>query len=99
MRGKKLVDVSVEHEIGTINNFDPEWEKLMLEAVWKGLEVKEQLEESLSIRLEFFLTKNRYEALGMYDLDNMVKAVIDYLNANQGANHDHQNIQFMMILT
>jgi len=84
MRGKKLVDVYVEHKIGTTNNWDSEWEKRMLEAVWKGLKVKEQLQESLSIKLEFFLTKNRYEAEGMYDLDNMVKAVIDNLNANRG---------------
>lgn len=82
MRGEKSVDIWVVHEI--FSYYDPEWEKLMLEAVWKGLKTKEQLQESLSIRLEFFMTKNRYEALGMYDLDNMVETVIDGLNANQG---------------
>jgi Holliday junction resolvase RusA-like endonuclease len=90
MRGKQLVDVYVEHEIGTINNpLYPEWEKLILETVWKGLKAKKQLEESLSIRLEFFMTKNRYEALGSHDLDNMVKVVIDSLNSDQGRKPDH----------
>ncbi len=79
MRGKKLVDVCVVHDICT--DYNPEWAKLMQEAVWKQLKGKEQLDVSLQIRLEFFLTKSRYE--GKMDVDNMIKTVIDSLNANE----------------
>lgn len=84
MRGKKLVDACVVHEICT--DYNPEWAKLMQEAVWKQLEGEEQLDVSLSIRLEFLLTKRRYE--GKMDLDNMVKkGVIDSLSASE---HDER---------
>ena len=79
MRGEKLVDAWVEHAIYTY--YEPEWEKLIQKAVWKELKVKEQLDENLSVRLEFFLTKNRYES--RLDLDNMIKTVIDSLNADE----------------
>jgi Holliday junction resolvase RusA-like endonuclease len=80
MRGEKLLDVYVMHRIFTY--YEPEWEKLMQEAIWKQLKVKRQLDMNMSVRLEFFLTKNRYDE-GKLDLDNMIKTVIDSLNANE----------------
>jgi Holliday junction resolvase RusA-like endonuclease len=76
MRGRKLVDVCVP-EVWTYYN--GEWEKRIWAEVKKQL--KEQVDEKLSVKLEFFLRKNRYESKN--DVDNMIKTVFDILASEQ----------------
>ncbi len=82
MRGRKLVDTWVN---GVKSYWTPEWGDSILKEVLQ--QMKEQIDRSISVRLEFFLRKNRYESV--IDIDNMVKTVFDILGGELSQKRDH----------
>jgi Holliday junction resolvase RusA-like endonuclease len=80
MRGKKLVDVCVNGvpKSQWANKGLSQWQDSILEKV--SHQVKEEIEERVSVKLEFFLEKSRYETPNQNDTDNFIKPVFDALS-------------------